>query len=156
MKSVFRTIKSILLEKKTIEKGIDPSIAKAMILLEVAEFDEEFTKEERACICQILKSDFDLTDQEVTILISEASANRKQHPDIFYSTRKLNEILSVEEKEEFMVQIWKVVLADGKIDYSEDVLTRKLINLLRLDRTVWLKTKKIAEKQCGENNDIDK
>ncbi|PIE91324.1 MAG: hypothetical protein CR997_01495 [Acidobacteria bacterium] len=152
--SFFQSIQRVFQSGEPPSQDLNVSMAKAMILLEVALFDEEFAPVERACIRKLLKDEYQLSSDEVEQLLRDAAEYRKDNPDIFYSTRKLNQSLTVKQKEEFMVQVWRVVLSDGKLDYSEDVLTRKLVNLLRLDRSTWLKTKREAEKM-ELNNDID-
>jgi len=131
----------------------DLALAKAVILIEVATYDEDYDKREQQCIRQLLQTEFGLSASQVDELLKQAEFYRKDNPDIFYSTRKINNTLSVEEKRAFMTQVWKVVLADGKVDYSEDVLTRKLIQLLHLDRIEWVRTRDQAKKDLGEQCD---
>jgi uncharacterized tellurite resistance protein B-like protein len=131
----------------------DLALAKAVILIEVATYDEDYDQREQHCIRQLLQTEFGLTATEVDELLKQAEFYRKDHPDIFYSTRKINNTLSVEEKRTFMTQVWKVVLADGKVDYSEDVLTRKLIQLLHLDRIEWVRSRDQAKIELGEQSD---
>ena len=149
--SFFDQLISVFQGAKTVhEPEEDLALAKAVILIEIAKYDEDFAEKERQCIHHLLESEFRLSPSEVNQLMDEASKYRDQNPDIFYSTRRVNELLSVEEKHDFMVQVWKVVLADWKIDFSEDVLTRNLIQLLRLDRKAWAMTRDRAKLELGE------
>jgi len=128
----------------------DLAMAKAIILIEMAEYDESFDTTEKTCIMRLLEQEFQLSREEVGQLLQQARQYRKDQGDLFYATRRLNEGLTTEQKEDFMVQVWKVVLADGRIDYSEDVLTRKLIQLLRLERKSWIVTRDRAKAELGE------
>ena len=53
--------------------------------------------------------------------------------DIHQFTSKINSLLSDDEKIMIIEMIWKIVIADGRIDDYENALVRKISGLLYID-----------------------
>ena len=53
--------------------------------------------------------------------------------DIHQFTSKINSSLDDEEKLEIIEMLWKIIIADGRIDDYENALVRKLSGLLYID-----------------------
>ena len=73
-------------------------VATCTILLEAAVADEHFSLEEQRSIIEILKSKFQMTDQDVEELIQESKKQREDSTDLWYFTNFINEILGNDEK----------------------------------------------------------
>lgn len=106
--------------------------ATAVILLEIAYADQEFSAEERARIIDILKEQFMLDDEGVEELMRISEEQRKKSIDIWHFTKIINDNYSDEEKYRVMETVWQVVFADGKLDQYEDYLVHKLSNILHV------------------------
>ncbi len=107
-------------------------IATCAILLEIAKSDEEFSEIEKDKIINILKRDFQLSDEDVRELIEAANKEIKENIDLWHFTNIINTNYSDEEKIRVMETVWRVIYADGKLDMNEDYLVHKLSNLLKL------------------------
>lgn len=107
-------------------------VATCALLLEVANSDDEFCDIERDNIIQILKRDFQLSDEYAQELIELSDKERKESIDLWQFTHLINEHYSLEEKIKIIEMVWKVIYADGKLDKYEDHLAHKLSNLLKL------------------------
>ncbi|MEA3476266.1 MAG: TerB family tellurite resistance protein [Candidatus Cloacimonadota bacterium] len=116
-------------------------IATCALLLELANADSEFADVEKESIISIIKSNFNLSDNEVNELINETEKELKQSIDLWQFTNLINQNFSNEEKERILEFTWQVIYADGRLDQYEDYLVHKIANLLRLSHEQLIKTK---------------
>ena len=107
-------------------------VAACALLLEVANSDDEFSTVERDNIIEILKKDFELSDEYARELMELSDREREESIDLWHFTNLINEHYSIEEKIKIIEMVWKVIYADGKLDKYEDHLAHKLSNLLKL------------------------
>jgi uncharacterized tellurite resistance protein B-like protein len=151
---MFEKIKSVLSVQTEQQNKIGKAdldervrIATAVILLEVAHSDEEFSQEEHAHILDILKRDFNLDHESVNELIQISEEERKGSIDIWHFTSTINENYSDEEKYVIIEKIWQVIYADGRLDKYEDYMVHKLSNLLHIphNRMIQAKLKYLPE-----------
>ncbi|HEX6997335.1 MAG TPA: TerB family tellurite resistance protein [Gammaproteobacteria bacterium] len=105
-------------------------IATAVLLVEVARADyaEDVTEDE--AVFGLLKSFFGLSDEEAELLVREARATADHAASLQSFTRELHERLTVEEKRRVVEMLWRVALADERLDKHEDHLVRKIAGLL--------------------------
>jgi uncharacterized tellurite resistance protein B-like protein len=137
-------IQPLIKENPSPEVALETPLAWAVLLLEAASRDGLESLEEQALLQGMLSHRFSLTSEAVTALLARAREARRQQMDLFPFTRLLNQELAASEKRDFMIELWQVVLADGRVTHEEDELVRKLILMLRLDRTEWLPLKQQA------------
>jgi uncharacterized tellurite resistance protein B-like protein len=105
-------------------------IATAVLLIEVARADyAEDLSEDRATFA-LIKEFFDLRDGEAALLIDEARRQADHAISLQTFTRTLHEQLTVPEKHQVIEMLWKVALADERLDKYEDYVVRKVADLL--------------------------
>ena len=125
-------------------------IATCAILLELANSDSEFADVERESIISILKSEFQLSDEETNELIKETEKEIKESIDLWQYTNLINQNFSEDEKVKILEYAWKVIYADKKLDQYEDYLIHKITNLLRLKHEQLINTKlKVSKHETG-------
>ncbi len=110
----------------------DVALAAGVILLEVAYSDKEFAEEERSFIVNILKQDFNLSDDETHELIEIGTMILKEDTNKWRYINLINEKYSNEEKLRLIHMIWKLIYIDDKLDKYEDHLAHKLSSLLHI------------------------
>jgi uncharacterized tellurite resistance protein B-like protein len=110
----------------------DIRIATCAILLEMAGIDGEFSESEREDILSVLKKSYDLSDEDISELITASEEELKGSIDLWKFTNLINQNYSMDEKIQIIEIIWEVAYSDGKLDQHEDYLIHKLANLLRL------------------------
>jgi uncharacterized tellurite resistance protein B-like protein len=110
----------------------DVRIATCALLLEMAHIDGEFSELERESIINIIKKDYDLSDEHAVVLIEAAGEELQRSIDLWKFARLINQNYSTDEKIQIIEMVWKVIYTDGKLDKHEDYLVHKLANLLRL------------------------
>ncbi|MFO7286460.1 MAG: TerB family tellurite resistance protein [Gammaproteobacteria bacterium] len=105
-------------------------VATALLLIEVAraDFSEDLT--ERDETFRALKAFFELTDAEAEMLMEEAGREADRAASLHGFTRRLHETLTADEKLAVIEMLWRVALADRRLDKHEDHLVRKIADLL--------------------------
>jgi uncharacterized tellurite resistance protein B-like protein len=116
-------------------------MATCVVLLEAARADDEFTDDERANIVATLQQRFDLSESDVTELITAATAERKQSSDLWKFTHQINEACTTEEKIGIVEEIWRVIVADGGIHGQENTLAHQIARLLNLTHSQLIEAK---------------
>ena len=110
----------------------DVRIATCALLLEMAHIDGEFSESERESIINIIKKDYDLSDEHAVALIEAAGEELERSIDLWKFAKLINQNYSPDEKIQIIEMVWRVIYTDGKLDRHEDYLVHKLANLLRL------------------------
>ena len=129
------------------EMDYDEQVAVCAILLEVAESDFEVAPEESELIITMLASHFSLADHEVRELLGQTIAEREQVPDLWSFTNSISRDFSPEKKLGLLVMVWRVILADGKLDPYEEQLASKLQTMLAVNRSVLMQAKQLAREK---------
>lgn len=100
------------------------------LLIQTAVYDGVFDDIEKEKIKYLLKQYFKLSDQKLDDLFILSLKINDDSNDIQQFTRKLNENLNYDEKLEIIEMMWKIIIADGRIDDYENSLIRKISGLL--------------------------
>ncbi len=116
-------------------------VATAVILLEVAHADDDFSTEERDRIIDILREEFQLGEEEVAELIEASDQKRKGTVDLWHFTRIINDTFDDTEKSRIIDYIWQVIFADGKLDKYEDYIVHKLATILHIPHSTMIQAK---------------
>ena len=105
-------------------------LATATLLVEVVRADHEEDLVEGEAVFSLLKEFFALTEEETSLLVREAEQEADHAVSLQTFTRALHEQLSLDEKHSVVEMLWRVALADSKLDKHEDHLVRKVAGLL--------------------------
>lgn len=111
---------------------LTPEKAATVLLVEVALADGEYVHDEEEKIRQCLRDTFDLDEDESSSLLEEAEELAKHAVDHHRFTSTVKDGMEYETRVKLMENLWRVVMADGKNDASEDSLLRRLAPLLAL------------------------
>ena len=128
----FRTLLS---DKKEVQKEeFEASqLAVASLMVTTALHDGEFDEIEKDEILKLLGNFYDLDNDKLNKLFEASYELVDKANDIHQFTSKINSFLSDEEKLMIIEMIWKIVIADGRIDDYENALVRKISGLLYVD-----------------------
>jgi uncharacterized tellurite resistance protein B-like protein len=105
-------------------------VATAMLLVEVARADYAEDLSEDQAVFASIKEFFALSDDETTLLIEDARRQADHAVSLQMFTRRLTEQLSAAERQRVVEMLWKVALADQRLDKYEDYVVRKVADLL--------------------------
>lgn len=124
---MFKKLKEFFHTGLTLEKGssnqasdAELQIAVGMLLLQMAGVDEDFAPEEVKTVFASMQSQFSLSQDETTELLEVADIVRKDKAKMDAYFRAINDNFDVAQKQLIYAMMWKVVLADGKVEKFED------------------------------------
>ncbi len=131
-------------------------VATCVILLEVAEYDEDFSPVERKTIESILKKRFGLSEAEAAELIETSARERGKSHGLRTFTHFINENYSEDERKRIMEAAWEVIYADETLNGYEDHFVHRLAKLLRLEHSDLIEAKlKVKSGKVGSEENPD-
>ena len=127
--------KTLLSDKKEVsEQKFEASqLAVASLMITTALHDGEFDEIEKDEILKLLGNYYDLNMDKLNKLFEASYKLVDNANDIHQFTSKINSLINDEEKIMIIEMIWKIVIADGRIDDYENALVRKISGLLYID-----------------------
>ena len=108
-------------------------LAVASLMIMTAKHDGIFDEIEKEEILKLLNNYYKLTDESLINLFEISDSMVDNASDIHQFTSKINSSLDDEEKLAIIEMLWKIIIADGRIDDYENALVRKLSGLLYID-----------------------
>ena len=115
------------------ESAPDIRLAACVLLLELAQADDEFTDDERQHLESAIRRQYGLGQAEAEKLIGLAQEARDEAIDLWQFTNLIAENYSLGQKMVLAEIMWGLVYSDGDLAKKEDYLMRKICNLLRLE-----------------------
>lgn len=115
--------------------------AAALLMLEVAQADDDFDVKERTKIKQLIISTYDLSTAECDELLALAERESEELLSIQGLTRLLVEQLEMPERQQVIEQLWRVAYADGRLDVYEEHMIRRIADLLYLPHASYIQAK---------------
>lgn len=100
------------------------------LLMEVARLDAAGTAQKHQAVAHALQEQFGLAQDELAAMIASAARPENRLVSYYSPVALINKHLEPERKAQFIERLWRVAMADGKIDEYEDQLVRKLADLL--------------------------
>ncbi len=116
-------------------------MATAALLLEVMLSDGQSEPDELQSIRQVLIDQFGIPESLLTELISLASEEVEQATSLYQFTAEVNRYFRRHQKLELVTSLWRVALADGRLDKYEEGLIRKIAELIHLSHSDFILAK---------------
>jgi len=150
---MFSSLKSLMTKSDDLNvKENRQDISIAILLLEIADVDGHFDENEKEMILETLRYRFEVNEEQAKQLLAEAVELRQSSNDLWEFTNYLNENLKEDERFEILEEIWRVILADGKIDAHETSLVRRFTDLLHLSHDDMIEAKlNIIDEMGGDD-----
>lgn len=123
----------------------DISLAAATLMFEVIKSDNEIHLFESQQMGELLRKQFDLSDEEMNELSSLAKDTSDSAISLHSFTRQICDSWSNAQRCQLIEDLWLVALADGKIDAHERHVIRKIAALLYLSDTQISHAKEVAK-----------
>lgn len=133
---------------------LDLELAACALLLELAHADDDFSNEERVHVESAVRRHFDLDPTEAERLLELAEAERAQAVDLWQFTSLINRHYSLAQKTVLAEIMWGLVYSDGEFAEREQLLIRKISNLLNLRPGYLAEARRRAE-QGPEETEAD-
>jgi uncharacterized tellurite resistance protein B-like protein len=110
-------------------------VATALLLIEVARADYEADLVEDDAIHAEIKRFFGLDDAQAMLVVREATRQADHAASLQSFTRRLVDSLSEAERERVVEMLWRVALADRRLDKHEDYVVRQVAELLYVSQS---------------------
>lgn len=123
-------------------------LACAVLLIEVAMADDDFSSQERASLEHILHFQFNITTELISTLISTAEQSYQDSIDHFQFTTHLSEHYDYPQRLEFIAALWQLAYADNELDVMEEHRIRRFCDLLFIDHSDFIRLKLIAKNKA--------
>lgn len=140
----FNSLKSIVYRH---EPAADPHSlprAAAALLLEMAVTDEGSGQDELDVIHQAMRTAFAMDTAELDALIDQAHEARKQSVSLYDFTRDLRTGLEADQRGELVEWLWRVAFADSRLDKHEELMVRRVADLLGVSHSEFIRRKHLA------------
>jgi uncharacterized tellurite resistance protein B-like protein len=148
LKKVFGAEEELFADEKGNLRPHDVRVAVAVLFLEMANIDGEFSKDEQELILSILTEEFDLSGEYAAEIAEAAEEELKNHLDLWQFTNLINLNFSLEEKIRVVELLWRIIHSDGKLDRHEDYLVHKISRLFNLKHSQLIEAKlRVLEEQ---------
>ena len=134
---MFDTLARLFGRPDTASLALEPRLAVAALLVHLAAVDGAVKAEEREALKGALQDFYELSEDEVEKLITEATHHDNESVDFYRFTSALS-ALPEEDKIEIIRMMWQVVFADNKNHELEDNMVWRIAELIGVsprDRT---------------------
>ncbi|MBC3764419.1 TerB family tellurite resistance protein [Neptunicella marina] len=116
-------------------------IATAVMFYEIIRADHKIDEQELTLLRQLLSDSFSLSTDELNELMQSAKDYAEEAVDMVQYTRVINEQCSREQKQQFILQLWQLAYADQALDGHEELLIRKISDLIYLNHSDYIQAK---------------
>jgi uncharacterized tellurite resistance protein B-like protein len=131
-------------DRRMTDLNPDPAVAVCAVLLEASEVDQQAPPEEQALVRSLLSKRFGLDEAHLEALIAQTRAQRSRTGDLWPFTHYLRRTYTPEQKEELLVMVWQVLLADHRLDPYEEQWARRLPEMLAVNGSLMIEAKQRA------------
>ncbi len=121
----------------------------AILFVEVAKVDGDFSDQERSKIISVLNEEFEMIENEAESLIDEAESEIKVSDSIYEYTVLINQAYSNERKFELLKNLWRLIYDDQNVDIYEDHLVKKIGGLLNAEHQTIIAAKLLVKEEMN-------
>jgi uncharacterized tellurite resistance protein B-like protein len=138
-------LKEPLAESEAEAEALLP-LAAAVLYLEVAWADHDIADEEMELIRRTLTEQFDLTPEEVDVIVSESKEQHDASVGLYRFTRTITEAWDEEARFQLVVRLWRLALSDEELHSFEEHTIRKIAELLYVSHSRFIEAKLTAKR----------
>jgi len=110
-------------------------LAVAVLLVEIARADFDETAVERDSIVRLLAGFFGLEKNDAATLLVDAGVVVDEAVSLHDYTRAVHTKMDETEKHDVISMLWRVALADERVDKYEDYLIKKMADLMHVSHS---------------------
>lgn len=122
----------------------DHKLATAALLVHATHIDGETDLEEQAKLREILRTRYELDDEQVVVLIRFGEHSEQQAVDLYGFTRRISRELAPEERLRIIEMLWEIVFADGIVHEFEENLVWRVAELLHVPSRERIRLRQLA------------
>lgn len=132
---MIRTLRNIFLDDKSktsTEQGSKLDVVAAALIFEVIRADGKINDSEIVSLINILEHEFEIDKDELDTMLDKAKEASNQTTSLQNLTSKINQQWSNKERQNLLVQLWRMAMADNHVDSHERHIIRRIAGLLYL------------------------
>jgi len=146
---VLNRLKSLLGSPEA-PKPPSEALSTALLLLELARADFEFEEVELTRVRELLQARFGLDNAALDALLAQARDKARESVSLHEYTGSLHNTLDADGKRELITMLWQVAWADGRVDKYEEHLLRRLVDLLHIPMSDYVRAREAAAASRSE------
>jgi uncharacterized tellurite resistance protein B-like protein len=116
-------------------------LAAAVLLVEVARADHNFSDAERETVLASVQRKFGLSTAEAQELLTLAESKSREAHDIYQFTSKIDASFSPEQKVRLLEELWRAAYSDSVLHEYEEHLIRRVADMLHLSHSQFIAAK---------------
>ena len=116
-------------------------VAAAVLLIEVARSDDNFSDVERQAVLESVQRKFSLSPAEAQEIIALAEAQSREAHDLYQFTSQIDATFSLEKKLRLIEELWRAAYSDSVLHEHEEHLIRRVADLLHLSHSQFISAK---------------
>ncbi len=117
------------------------------LMIEVSLADEIMDISELETLKKVLLNEFEVKENDLENLISDAKKNQNSSTSLYEFTRKINDEYEFDDKKNLILSMWKIAYADGNIDKYEEYVIRKVSDLIYISHPDFIESKQKAKRE---------
>jgi uncharacterized tellurite resistance protein B-like protein len=139
IRSIFSNTSEEITEKKQVSQKIDKTCA--ALIIEVALADKVFDESEVNLLKEMLLKAYTLEAEAIEDLITNAEKAVEESTSLYEYTREVNDNFDYESKLNLVDQLWRIAFADGHLDKFEELVVRKIADLIHISHNDFIQSK---------------
>ena len=128
----FKGDASLEVDKSGAPTADDLQIATGVLLLQMAGSDDDYAPEEVHAVFRTMEKEFHISQDRALELLELADAARQAKGRIDEFVEAINEHFDEKQKQRVLAMVWRVVMADAKVDAFESRYAKQLKSRLHL------------------------
>jgi uncharacterized tellurite resistance protein B-like protein len=116
-------------------------VAAAVLLIEVARSDQNFSDVERQTVLESVQRKFSLGPAEAQEIVALAEAESRDAHDLYQFTSQIDATFSLEKKLRLIEELWRAAYSDSVLHEHEEHLIRRVADLLHLSHSQFINAK---------------
>ena len=116
-------------------------LATAALLIEVMVIDGDLDDQEMQAIAGTLSNMLHLSKEQIDQLIELSKEEVADATSLYQFTKEINEHFDIEKKLSLMTAMWRVAFADGHLDKYEEIIIRRVADLLHIRHSEYIRCK---------------
>ena len=134
-------------EQDSFQKKLE--VATCALFFEIAKADENFSNEEHEKIVSIMRTKYELDNDEANELMSLTEESVKKSVSIYEFATLVDQNFSKDEKLELMKELWQLIYTDKKLNKYEDNLIKRIGDILKLEHKEVIDAKLMVKAELG-------
>ncbi|MGO1748725.1 MAG: TerB family tellurite resistance protein [Marinobacter sp.] len=123
----------------------DIAIAATALMVQLSQVDNDEDERELKAIIDCAVKVHQLTREEAKEILDQALTQAQSATSLYEFTGQINEVLDQDGKQALLESIWRVALADDRIDKYEEHLIRRIADLMHLNHREFILARHRAE-----------